>query len=161
MLHIHTCSELKIRQHCQYLFKQSRLSEQPHEFKMRDKSLFCQRKHVNRQAVSCPIIRLAHCASEGTGIQAARGADLFHGGHAVGGGLVCQVQSASDDSHLIMRQVAPQPLLQAMGVHKRLQLRSPEQRLHKTTFRAELVLRNEQFFSYHNTTRSFNLSLSL
>lgn len=39
------------------------------------------------------------------------------GGHAVRGCLVRQVQGASDDSDLIVRQVPTQPLLQAMRIH--------------------------------------------
>lgn len=113
----------------------------------KDRPLFCMCKHVNCQAVFYSIVKSADCAtlciicllSLRTGMQAARGADLFHGGHAVSSSLVGQVQGASDDSHLIMRQVATQPLLQAMGIHQRLQLGSPEQCLQKTTLHAELV----------------------
>ena len=64
------------------------------------------------------------------------GTYLVHGGHTVSCSLVCEVQGASDDSDLIMRQIPSQPLLQAMSINQRLQLCPPKKDLQKTSLPA-------------------------
>lgn len=76
------------------------------------------------------------CAGGGPGGGKGGGTYLVHGGHAVSCSLVCEVQGASDDCDLIMRQVPSEPLLQAMSINQRLQLCPPKQGLQKTSLPA-------------------------
>ena len=86
----------------------------------------------------CETSRSAHFLQywlQSTGYRA----HLFHGGHAVSCSLVGEVQGASDDIDLIMRQVPPQALLQPMGIHQGLQLSPSEHSLSHTAAPSRLL----------------------
>ena len=88
---------------------------------------------------------MGKCQRMSGGLQGVAGglqdvAHLIHRGHAFSCSLVGEVQGPSDDSDLIMGQVAAQPLLQAVRVHQSLQLCPPEQSLHPTSGSALLVI---------------------